>query len=75
MLHVSIKHAVGGYLVRLLHHARKDSEVIGFGDRHFYDEVGRPIGDRKIIPMVHLPDLTEDAMAVYRDWTDKHGGD
>ena len=52
----------------------KDSEAIGFGDRHFYDEVGRPIEDRQIIPMMQLPELKDEAMSVYRLWTAKHGG-
>ena len=46
----------------------KDSEAIGFGDRHFYNEVGRPIDRRQIIPMVHLPALKSEAMSVYRLW-------
>ena len=50
----------------------KDSEAIGFGDRHFYDEVRRPIDQRQILPMVQLPELKDDAMVVYRLWTGKH---
>ena len=51
---------------------RRISEAIGFGDRHFYDEVGRPIDQRQILPMVQLPELKDDAMVVYRLWTGKH---
>jgi guanine deaminase len=51
----------------------KDSEAIDLGDRHFYDEVGRPLEERRIIPMVHLPDLREDALAVYEEWKSKPG--
>jgi tRNA(Arg) A34 adenosine deaminase TadA len=51
----------------------KDSEAIGFGDRHFYDEVGRPIDHRQILRMVQLPELKDEAMSVYRLWTEKHG--
>jgi guanine deaminase len=51
----------------------KDSETIGFGDRHFYDEVGRPIDKRQILPMTCLPKLKDDAMSVYSQWTAKHG--
>jgi guanine deaminase len=51
----------------------RDSEAIGFGDRHLYDEVGRPIDERQILPMVQLPELKDEAMAVYRLWTKKHG--
>ena len=52
----------------------KDSEAIGFGDRHFYDEVGRPIEDRQIIRMMQLPELKDEAISVYRLWTAKQGG-
>ena len=51
----------------------KDSEAIGFGDRHFYHEVGRPIDQRQILRMVQLPELKDEAMSVYRLWTEKHG--
>jgi tRNA(Arg) A34 adenosine deaminase TadA len=49
----------------------KDSEAIGMGDRDFYDEVARPLAARKIIPMVHLPELRDDAFAVYRLWKER----
>ena len=51
----------------------RDSEAIGFGDRHFYDEVGRSIDQRQILPMVHLPELKDEALSVYLLWTEKHG--
>lgn len=51
----------------------KDFEAIGFGDRHFYDEVGRPIDHRQILPMVQLPELKDEAMSVYQLWTEKRG--
>jgi tRNA(Arg) A34 adenosine deaminase TadA len=51
----------------------KDSDAIGFGDRHFYDEVGRPLEGRQIIPMIRLPELEDEAMSVYRLRTAKHG--
>jgi guanine deaminase len=50
----------------------KDSDAIGFGDRHFYDEVGRPLEGRQIIPMIRLPELEDEAMSVYHLWTAKH---
>jgi tRNA(Arg) A34 adenosine deaminase TadA len=49
----------------------KDSEAIGLGDRDFYDEVARPLGERRIIPMVHLPALKAEAWAVYKAWHEK----
>ena len=52
------------------------AELSGISVRtlHFYDEVGRPIEDRQIIPMMQLPELKDEAMSVYRLWTAKHGG-
>ena len=49
----------------------KDSEAIGLGDRHLYEEVSRPLGDRRILPMIHLPALREEALAVYETWNAK----
>ncbi len=51
----------------------RESEAIGFGDRHFYDEVARPLDERRIIPMIQLPELREEAMAVYRLWGARSG--
>jgi tRNA(Arg) A34 adenosine deaminase TadA len=51
--------------------AEKDSAAIGLGDRHFYEEVGRPLNERQIIPMINLPGLNDEAFAVYRLWSDK----
>jgi hypothetical protein len=52
----------------------KVSEARGFGERHFYYEVGRPIDRRQIIPMVHLPALRGEAMSVYRLWFSRNAG-
>ena len=49
----------------------KASAEIGLGDRHLYDELGRPLEERQIIPMVNLPGLDDEAFAVYRLWLDK----
>ena len=49
----------------------EDSQSIGLGDRHFYDEVGRPHQARRIMPMIHLPDLRGEALAVYELWKAK----
>jgi len=49
----------------------KDSETIGLGDRHLYEEVSRPVGDRRILPMIHLPALREEALAIYEMWNAK----
>jgi tRNA(Arg) A34 adenosine deaminase TadA len=45
-----------------------DSASIGLGDQHLYEEVSRPLAQRKVIPMIHLPELRGEALAVYRDW-------
>lgn len=50
----------------------KESIAIGFGDRHFYDEVSRPIDRREIIPMVHLPNLESEALAICQAWLANH---
>src|SRR5216683_1805044 len=34
-----------------------DSKAIGLGDEPFYDELARPLGERRIIPMIKLPTL------------------
>ena len=44
---------------------------IGLGDDHFYEELSRPLEQRQIIPMIHEPELTAEARAVYRLWTEK----
>jgi len=49
----------------------EDSAAIGMGDQHLYDEVGRPLAQRRIIPFVHLPDPRAEALAVYEMWTNK----
>ena len=49
----------------------KDSEAVGFGDEHLYEEVARPLAERRILPMIYLPQLHDEAMAVYREWTAK----
>jgi guanine deaminase len=49
----------------------EDSRSIGLGDDHFYHELARPLAERQIIPMVHEPELTDEARAVYRLWFEK----
>ncbi len=48
-----------------------DSAAIELGDDHLYEELARPLDQRKIIPMIHEPALTEDARLVYRSWYGK----
>jgi len=48
----------------------QDSAAIGLGDQHLYDEVARPLRERTIIPMIHLPELRDEAYAVYQAWND-----
>lgn len=45
-----------------------DSEAIGFGDQRLYDEVARPLAERRILPLMHLPALNAEALAVYAVW-------
>jgi guanine deaminase len=49
----------------------KDSEAIGLGDRDFYDEVGRPFDQHRILPLTRLPALRDEAWAVMKDWHEK----
>jgi len=49
----------------------RDSEAIGLGDRHFYEEVSRPLADRRIIAMNQFPELREEALKVYEMWSAK----
>ena len=48
-----------------------DSSDIGLGDEPFYQELARPLGSRKIIPMVQNKDLAKEARAVYEAWVSK----
>jgi hypothetical protein len=47
------------------------SSEIGLGDEHLYAEMSRPLDDRQIVPMINLPDLDKEAIAVYREWLAK----
>lgn len=46
----------------------EDSAAIGLGDDHLYAELARPLDAREIVPMIQLPELTDEARAVYRGW-------
>jgi len=48
-----------------------DSRSIGLGDDHFYQELSRPLDQRHIIPIMHEPELADEARAVYRRWIEK----
>lgn len=45
-----------------------DSDKIGLGDNDFYAELARPLDNREIVPMIQLPELSEDARDVYMEW-------
>jgi tRNA(Arg) A34 adenosine deaminase TadA len=47
------------------------SSEIGLGDQHLYAEMARPLDERQIVPMINLPDLDKEAIAVYREWLAK----
>jgi hypothetical protein len=48
-----------------------DSRAIGLGDEPFYEELGRPLDRRQIIPMIQESELREEARAVYELWARK----
>lgn len=50
-----------------------ESAAIGLGDENFYEELGRPVSDRKLLPMVRLAEPYEEAKAVYSDWFNMPG--
>ena len=49
----------------------EESSAIGLGDEPFYEELARPLDQRRIIPMISIPDLKEEAWAVYELWAAK----
>ena len=51
----------------------KASEEVGLSDAHLYAELSRPLDGRQIVPMVSMPDLDDEAIAVYREWLAKPG--
>ena len=48
-----------------------DSQAIDLGDEDFYAELARPFNQRRIIPMIQEPALTDDARVVYHLWRDR----
>jgi tRNA(Arg) A34 adenosine deaminase TadA len=46
----------------------EDSRSIGLGDEPFYEELARPLEQRKIIPMIQERDLHHDALTIYKRW-------
>src|ERR1700678_2279780 len=49
----------------------EDSRAIGLDDDHFYEELSRPLEQRRIIPMIQNAELAEEARAVYHLWSGK----
>ena len=49
----------------------EESKAIGLGDEPFYEELARPLEQRRIIPMIQMPDLKREAWAVYQLWAAK----
>src|ERR1700756_1333499 len=47
------------------------SAAIGLGDEPFYQELARPLNDRRIIPMILQSDLADEAQTVYQSWATK----
>jgi tRNA(Arg) A34 adenosine deaminase TadA len=48
-----------------------DSRAIGLGDESFYEELARPLDQRRIVPMIQEPELRQQARAVYELWAKK----
>jgi guanine deaminase len=48
-----------------------DSRAVGLGDEPFYEELARPLNQRKIIPMIQHTELRDEAWAVYELWATK----
>jgi tRNA(Arg) A34 adenosine deaminase TadA len=48
-----------------------DSRAIGLGDEPFYEELARPLGERRIIPVIQQRELDREARAVYDLWVAK----
>ena len=48
-----------------------ESKAIGLGDEPFYEELARPLEQRRIIPMIQMPELKREARAVYELWAAK----
>jgi tRNA(Arg) A34 adenosine deaminase TadA len=48
-----------------------ESRMIGLGDEPFYEELARPLDDRRIIPMIQKRELHHEARAVYDFWIAK----
>jgi tRNA(Arg) A34 adenosine deaminase TadA len=46
-------------------------DEIGLGDDHFYADLARAPAARQIVPMVSMPELDDEAIAVYREWLAK----
>lgn len=53
--------------------SEKASEEVNLSDAHLYAELSRPLDGRHIVPMINMPDLDEEAIAVYREWLAKPG--
>lgn len=49
------------------------SARIGLADEDFYQELARPLTERRILPMIQQPELSSDAFAVYQEWHDMPG--
>jgi guanine deaminase len=48
-----------------------ESRTIGLGDEPFYEELARPLDQRRIIPMVKTPELAAEAQEIYALWAAK----
>ena len=49
----------------------EESAAIGLGDEPFYEELARSLDQRRILPMIQMPDLKPEAWAVYELWAAK----
>jgi len=49
----------------------EESAAIGLGDEDFYQELARPLNQRRLVPMIQERELGAEAKAVYEAWAAK----
>jgi len=49
----------------------EESAAIGLGDEDFYQELARPLDQRRIVPMIQERELAAEAKSVYEAWAAK----
>jgi hypothetical protein len=49
----------------------KTAPPVPQGTASLYAEMARPLAERQIVPMINIPDVDDEAIAVYREWLAK----